>query len=82
MNDHMRAAQVEIPKPCDGHYRVRACFRAVGQDVKISEACRSQPISRHVVEGLPKLIATCRAAAVNRSQARSAVEQVESSAAQ
>lgn len=68
VRNHIQASSVAMPNVCDAHYRVRACFRSIGQDVSFSQACQNHQISNDVAETLPKLIATCRAAAEEHSR--------------
>ena len=73
VQNDLRAAELEMPNLCDAHYRVRTCFRAIGQDVPVSEVCKARPVSNQVVAALPELIATCRAAAEGYRSANPAV---------
>lgn len=59
--------KIKFQDICDAHHRVRACFQAAGQDVRVSEACKEDRISTQAARSLPKLIATCKAAAQVRA---------------
>lgn len=58
------AAGIEMPNMCDGYHRARACFQAVGQNVRESDACKAAPISQSVAKQLPKLVEVCRSTVV------------------
>ena len=53
-------ADLKFASLCDGYHRVQACFRAVGEEVRRSEACHRVPPSAATARTLPRLIATCQ----------------------